>query len=211
MTSYKKWWWLLVIVSLGVTIPFAAPYFTLNPALSRVPVALTAIHFPLLIAHIMFACLALVSGFFQFIDRIRTKSPNVHRYLGRVYVGSVFLSGLCALAIVVYIENFTKAISFLALSLVWLFTCWKGYRAAVRKSFDEHRKWMIRSFGVTLAAVSGRVAVPVLLLIYFALHGLTLPEGREKMIEEALNVNIWAALLLNFMIVEWKLLASKRK
>ncbi len=36
-----------------------------------------------------------------------------------------------------------------------------------------------------------------------------LPEGRDKMIEEVLNVNIWAGLALNFVIVEWMILNKK--
>lgn len=206
----KKSWWLLVIISLVVITPFVAPYLTFDPANSRVPITSTTIQFPLLAAHIVFACVALISGFFQFIDRIRIKAAKVHRYLGRIYVISVFISGALALAIIFYIENFSKATSFLVLSLIWLFTCWKGYRTAVRKSFDEHRKWMIRSFGITLVAVSGRVAVPVLLLTYYTLNGFSLPGGREKMVEDVLNVNIWAGLIVNFIIVEWMILKSKK-
>jgi hypothetical protein len=36
-----------------------------------------------------------------------------------------------------------------------------------------------------------------------------LPEGRDKMIEEVLNVNIWAGLVLNFVIVEWMIINKK--
>lgn len=62
------------------------------------------IQFPLLIAHIITACVALLSGFFQFIDYFRIKTPNVHRFFGRVYVGSVFISGGLGLVYVSYIE-----------------------------------------------------------------------------------------------------------
>ncbi|WP_411844578.1 hypothetical protein [Schinkia azotoformans] len=65
---------------------------------------------------------------------------------------------------------------------------------------------MIRSFGITLVAVSGRLLVPVLLLIYSILNGFTLPEGREAMVENVLNVNIWVGLIANFIIIEWKIL-----
>jgi hypothetical protein len=91
-----------------------------------------------------------------------------------------------------------------------LVTCWKGYRSAVNKRFNEHRKWMIRSFGITLVAVSGRVLVPVLLLTYYTLNGFSLPGGRKMMVEEVLNINIWAGLILNFIIVEWFILKSDK-
>jgi uncharacterized membrane protein len=207
----KSSWWLLIIVSLGVMIPFVAPYFTFDPAKSRVAVTTADFQYPLLLAHIIFACVALVSGFVQFNDGIRIHRPKVHRYLGRIYVCSVFASGFLALAVVLYIENFTKATAFLALSLIWIYTTWKGYRTAKRKNMNEHRKWRIRSFSITLVAVSARLLVPVLLLTYYALNGFSLPGGREKMVEEALNVNIWTGLVLNFMIVEWKFLKSSKK
>ena len=190
----KKSWWILLVISVGVMIPFVAPYLTLDPANSRVSLEPAGIQFQLLVAHIVTACVALLSGFFQFLEHFRIKKPSVHRFLGRVYVGSVFVSGGLGLVYVSYIENFSKAVSFLVLSLIWLFTCWKGYRAAVRKQFADHRQWMIRSFGVTLVAVSGRILVPILLIIYYTLNDFSLPGGREKMIEEVLNVNIWAGL-----------------
>ena len=136
------------------------------------------------------------------------KNPKVHRYVGRIYVVSVFISGILALAVVFYIENFTKATAFL-LAILWLFTCWKGYRTAVNGQFHAHRIWMMRSFGITLVAVSARVLVPVLLITYYTFNGFMLPEGRDKMIEEVLNVNIWAGLVLNFVIVEWMILNKK--
>nr|WP_245203814.1 DUF2306 domain-containing protein [Ammoniphilus resinae] len=191
---------------MGVVIPFSAPYFTLDPAYSRVKFSSTAIQFPLLVTHIITACVALLTGFLQFIDRFRIKKPKVHRYLGRVYVGSVFISGLIALVYFFYVEDLSKATSFLALSLLWLFTCWKGYRTAVRRDFDEHRKWMIRSFAVTLVAVSGRIIVPILLLMVFLLNGFSLPGDIKATVDEMLKFNIWIGIIVNFIIVEWIIL-----
>jgi len=39
----------------------------------------------------------------------------------------------------------------------------------------------------------------------------SLPGGREKMIEEVLNVNIWAGLSVNFIIVEWRILRKNER
>lgn len=152
------------------------------------------IQYPLLITHIIFAFVALITGFLQLIDRIRVEKPSIHRYLGRAYILSVFISGLLALIVVFYIESFTKSLAFLALTIVWLVTTWKGYRSAV-----------------TLVAVSARLLVPLLLLAYSALNGFTLSGGRERMVAEVLNVNIWVGLLVNFVIVEWYILKKNDK
>ncbi|MBY0086985.1 DUF2306 domain-containing protein [Brevibacillus brevis] len=201
-----KIWWVLFLVSLVVIVPFMLPYLTFDSANSRITIIPGTVQYPLLVAHIVSAFIALLTGFFQFIDRIRLKNPRIHRFLGRVYVYSVFISGFLSLASIFYAENFMKAASFLILSLAWLFTCWKGYRTAINRQYEEHRKWMIRSFGMTLVAVSARLLVPVLLLLYFILHGFSLPHGMETVIGEVLNVNIWAGLILNFVIVEWVIL-----
>jgi hypothetical protein len=68
---------------------------------------------------------------------------------------------------------------------------------------------MVRSVGITLVAVSARILVPVLLLAYYVLNDFTLPEGREQMVQEVLNVNIWAGLVLNIVITEWMILNNK--
>jgi hypothetical protein len=211
MMKQKRNWWILFIVSLGVMTPFVLPYLTLDPAKARVAISSNTLQYPLLVTHIIFACIALITGFLQFIEQIRIQNPKTHRFLGRAYVISVFISGLLALAVVFYIENFTKSLAFLTLTIVWLVTCWNGYRSAVKRRFKEHRIWMMRSFGVTLVAVSARLLVPLMLLSYYILNGFAIPGGRERMVEEVLNVNIWVGLLLNFIIVEWIFLKKTDK
>jgi len=203
-------WGLIALVSLAVMIPFSAPYWTMDPSRSRVPIESAAVQYPALIGHIAFAFIALLAGLFQGMERLRLRKPRIHRTVGLIYAGSVGISGLLSLVVIFYIENFAKAVSFLALSLIWLYTTWKGYRLAMCKRWGEHRKWMARSFGMTLVAVSGRALVPVLLFVYVLLHGFSLPGGREQMVQEVLNVNIWAGLTINFLLVEWVFLGQTR-
>lgn len=202
----KKTWWVLLLVSIGVMIPFIVPYLNGNPSNSRIQIDSTSIQYPTLIAHIFFAAIALITGLLQFNTRLRKDKPQLHRKVGKVYVSSVLLSGLLAFIIIFYIDHFGKATSFVALTIIWLFTTFKGYVTARQRKFPEHRKWMIRSFGVTLVAVSGRLTIPILLLSYYLLNGFSLPGGREQMVEEVLNVNIWVGLILNVIIIEWFIL-----
>ncbi|WP_308637208.1 DUF2306 domain-containing protein [Paenibacillus silvisoli] len=203
--------WLLAAISVAVMLPFMYPYLTFDPDSSRVSIASVQVQYPALVLHIIFAFIAMVAGFVQFIGRIRGHRSRIHRIVGRVYVGSIFVSGLLVFVIVPYIETFTSAVSFLLLASLWLFTTWKGFRAAMQGKAGEHRVWMIRSFGITLVAVCARVIVPALLLVYGVLHGFELPGGREGMIEDILRVNIWTALVLDVVIVEWVVLSKNRK
>lgn len=74
--NQKKSWWILVIVSLGVIIPFMFPYLTLDTDNSRVSITPNTFQFPVLVAHIVFAFIALITGFLQFIDRIRIENQS---------------------------------------------------------------------------------------------------------------------------------------
>ncbi|WP_274653893.1 DUF2306 domain-containing protein [Paenibacillus humicola] len=195
---------ILAILSLGIMIPFSVPYLTLNPDASRLPIA-SQIQFLLLVAHIGTALLALAAGFPQFYAPVRTARPRLHRLIGYVYAGSVGISGFLAIALLAYEQQFVRACSFLTLDALWLFTTWKGCRAAAGRNFRAHRVWMIRSFGMTLVAVSARALVPLLILLYLALNRFTLPDGRAGMIDSVLTVNIWAGLAADFIIVEWVL------
>ncbi|WJH35347.1 DUF2306 domain-containing protein [Paenibacillus sp. CC-CFT747] len=204
-------WWLLLVVSLGVMTPFAAPYLTLDPERSRVTIDSVAIQYPLLVAHVGLALAALAAGFPQFLAGLREARPRLHRITGRIYAGCVFASGILAVPLAFYEPDYTRAASFLALAAAWLFTTGHGWRTALCGDWEAHNRWMTRSFGVTLAAVSARLLVPLLLLLYLALHGFSLPGGREDMIKEVLAVNIWAGLLVNLMLVEWYVLGKRRK
>ncbi|MEH6939590.1 DUF2306 domain-containing protein [Bacillus sp. JJ664] len=205
----KKSWWVLLIVSIGVMIPFIGPYLTINPTNSRIQIESSSIQYPALILHIFFATIALLTGFLQFNARLRKEKPQLHRLVGKAYISSVLLSGLLAFVIILYIDHFAKATSFISLTIIWLFATIKGYVTARQRNFSEHRKWMIRSFGVTLVAVSGRLTVPILLLTYYLLNGFSLPGGRAQMVEEVLNVNIWVGFIINVIIIEWVILTKK--
>ncbi|MFC5404910.1 DUF2306 domain-containing protein [Cohnella soli] len=41
----------------------------------------------------LFAFVAMVAGFLQFLKRFRQHRPRVHCVVGRIYVGSIWISG----------------------------------------------------------------------------------------------------------------------
>jgi len=211
MLKQNKSWWILVIVSIGVMVPFVYPYLTLDPANSRIEITSTTIQYPVLVTHIILAFTAMITGFLQFLDQIRLKKPRIHRIIGRIYVVSVFISGLLAVVLYFYADSFTKALAFLVLAILWLFTTGKAYQKAVKRNYKEHRKWMIRSLATTLVAVSGRILVPIILLCFAVFHSFSLPGGIEQTIQEVLKVNIWVGLVFDIVIVEWVILNRKFK
>src|SRR5882762_8356457 len=80
-------WIIMTVLAFGTTLSFAAPYITFNPDVSRIPLnPATPWHFTILAIHGITAGLALFIGPFQFLNRLRTRYPAIHRVMGRIYM-----------------------------------------------------------------------------------------------------------------------------
>lgn len=74
----------LVVIVIGFLAFSLPPYFTGG---TRVP-ATFAWHYPLLVAHVMFASVAILAAVAQIWPGLRVRHPVLHRRVGRVYVGA---------------------------------------------------------------------------------------------------------------------------
>lgn len=106
--------------------------------------------------HVASSMLVLFAGFTQFFDLFYKN--KVHRYLGRVYVViTLFLSAPSGFLMGIYANGgIWSQISFITLSILWWITTFMGYRRAVEKKFDVHRKWIIVSYALALSALTLR-------------------------------------------------------
>ena len=109
--------------------------------------------------HIFAGPLSLLLGMLLVSDRFRQRFPGWHRGLGRVQVACVLLvvapSGLwmawyAALGPV-------AGVGFGLLAIATGGTVALGWRAAVQRRFDVHRRWMERCFALLCSAVVVRV------------------------------------------------------
>lgn len=117
--------------------------------------------------HFGFAPFALALGGFQFLAEIREKRPRVHRLLGRIYVVSCLLSAIGGFGMALTTEMGAVAVwGFATLAVVWASSTVQAYRYARNRRFVEHRKWMIRSFSLTFAAVMLRIYLPGFVAIW---------------------------------------------
>ncbi|WP_051728817.1 MULTISPECIES: DUF2306 domain-containing protein [Actinomycetia] len=163
----KHWWRRPWIAPLGlVVVAFLAyalpPYLAFDPALSRVPSTFPA-HYLFLVGHVVFGSIAMVTALLQVWPWIRRKHPVLHRYSGRAYVfAGVLPSGLLALTIgaATPFGPVTRA-SDVLLAVLWLGTTWAGYRAARERRFGDHRRWMVRSFALTMSIILNRLIGPI--------------------------------------------------
>jgi uncharacterized membrane protein len=113
-------------------------------------------------AHLTGGLVALAVGAWQMNARLRAGVLELHRWMGRIYVVAVLVGGLGALPMAIVSEHgWISHLGFGLLAVFWLFTTARGYLAI--RSHDEvrHRRWMIRSYALTFAAVTLRIYLPL--------------------------------------------------
>ena len=112
--------------------------------------------------HIFASLLALLIGPFQFSASLRTKRPHLHRWLGRIYLGvAVAIGGLAGLYMSIHAFGGVWAkLGFAGLALSWLYTGFRAYTAIRAGEVQSHRRWMIRNYALTFAAVTLRLYLP---------------------------------------------------
>lgn len=143
------------------------------------------------LAHTIGGGVAAIIGPFQFLGSLRRRRPRVHVWLGRTYLVAVGLSGLAGLYLSPgSLAANTLGIAFICLALAWLYTGWQAYVTIRRRDVMAHRRWMIRNFALTYAAVTLRIEMPILVVA-----------GMDPIL--ALNVVGWTCWIPNLIAVEW--------
>ncbi len=159
-----------------------------------------------LYVHIIGATVALLVGPFQFIQSIRIHYPQVHRWLGRVYLlFGIFIGGISGLVLAPdTVAGPIGAVGFGALAVLWLVT---GAMALVRirsGRVQDHRRWMIRNYALTFGAVTLRLWLMVFLILGNIFLMETTYAGDEfALFVDAYRIVAWLAWVPNLLIAEW--------
>ena len=113
-------------------------------------------------AHLIGGGIALAIGPFQLSGRIRSRNLSLHRQLGRIYVIAVLVGGLGGLSLAASASGGLPArFGFGLMAIVWLSSTAMAFVSIRRRRIAEHQMWMVRSFAVTLAAVTLRFYLPI--------------------------------------------------
>lgn len=149
--------------------------------------------------HITGGTLALITAPFQLIPSLRKKYINVHRKLGKIYVAAILFIGAPAGFYMAFFANggMPASAGFIILSLLWAYTTYKGLYHMRKGEIAAHRRWMLRSFALTFAAVTLRLWVPVLS------YGFHLPP------EVTIVSTAWLSWVPNILVAE--LIINKNK
>ena len=126
--------------------------------------------------HITFGGIALLTGWTQFSQRLRNRYLNAHRLVGKIYVVAVLLSSCAGLFIAFFATGgIVSVLGFGSLALIWLVTVIKAYTSIRQRNIPVHEEWMIRNYALTFAAVTLRIYLPLLIMLF---HGNFLPAYR---------------------------------
>nr|WP_255656665.1 DUF2306 domain-containing protein [Lysobacter lactosilyticus] len=114
-------------------------------------------------AHIFASVIAISLGPFQFLGGLRRRFVRLHRWMGRAYLGiGVLVGGLAGLYMATFaFGGVVSKLGFASLAVLWLYTGLRAFLAIRRGKAIEHRRWMVRNFSLTLAAVTLRILLPV--------------------------------------------------
>lgn len=142
--------------------------------------------------HFIGGAVALGFGWTQFLKNFRAKNLKLHRKLGYAYIIAIMLvSSPGAFYLALYANGgFNNVLGFGMMAVVWFgFTAF-AFKAIKNGDISAHERWMIRSFAVTLGAVTLRVFMPIM-----AIAGVPA--------EEAYQAIAWFCWVPNLFVAEW--------
>jgi uncharacterized membrane protein len=145
--------------------------------------------------HVFSSVFLLIAGFTQFYKPLKDK---IHRAIGKIYIIIiVFISGPAGLVMSWFANGgLLSQTAFLLLSILWIFFTVKAYVAIRNKDFVAHGNFMIRSYALTLSALTLR-SWKYLLVFFFHPHPM-----------DAYMMVAWLGWVPNLLIAE--LLIRKR-
>jgi len=130
--------------------------------------------------------------------------------MGRVYVfGGVLPAAIAGLAIgamspfgpVVRASNMLLAVAWLACTIT-------GFRMGRQRRLEEHRRWMIRSFVLTMSIVTNRVWA-VVFVVVLSPQLTTTFNGNPLLLGQAVaGLSAWLGWVIPLLVVEWWLIDS---
>ena len=143
--------------------------------------------------HVFSSIVTLLAGFTQFSPDLLRRRPGLHRWCGRIYVWDVLLINVPAGMIMAIYANghLPSKLAFAILDSLWF---WFTLRALVeikRGNVRAHRNDMMRSYALTLSALSLRTWKIILTMT------------TDLAPETIYMIDAWLGFLPNWLCAEW--------
>ena len=146
-----------IALTLAFVLLIGLPVALHNKTASPVFPDKTQLNFAILVVHILTAIPPLALGMFAFSRRVRNASLRAHRWIGTTYCIAIWISAVTGVLLALANQHGIIAkLGFGGLGVGWFLTTYLAYKTGRAKDIVNHRRWMIRSYALTLAVVSIR-------------------------------------------------------
>jgi uncharacterized membrane protein len=168
----KKITWIIVPVFAILVGLYPAIYFVIDRTFgllkSKSPALLDNVLWNLsFYTHITFGGISLLVGWPQFLTRFRQRKPLLHRWMGKAYILSVLLSSIAGIYIGFYATGgMISSLGFICLGVIWFYSTVQAYRAIRKREVYRHQKMMIYSYAACFSAVTLRIYLPLLTILF---------------------------------------------
>ena len=198
-----RWWLAVSSIAIAVTAPL--PYLTSSLtelAADGQEIAANYVHRPgwvraVFLVHIVVGGVALLVLPLQLSTRLRDRVPAVHRAVGRLALGAILIAAAAG-GVLAPFSRADEVAGFGLLAIGW-FVCAVACGTTIRRGdVDAHRRWAIRTFALTYAAVTLRLWLGVMMGAQ-ALAGV---ESRLAF-DRAYHVVPFLAWVPNVLVAEW--------
>lgn len=118
--------------------------------------------------HVYTAAFALPAGFTQFSAYLRKNFPRIHKYTGWIYaIVVVCLAGPAGFYMGLFANGgLTSQVSFCLLAVLWIYFTGMAIAKVIRGDIKSHRQFLIRSFALTLSAITLRAWKYLLVFLF---------------------------------------------
>ncbi|SDE78297.1 Predicted membrane protein [Mucilaginibacter pineti] len=150
--------------------------------------------------HVFTVIFALLAGFTQFSSSILKGYKNVHRLMGKIYACDIlFINFPAAMIMAVYANGqLPGKIAFVVLDCLWFWFTYKAVAEIKKGNVLAHKQFMIRSYALTVSAVTLRCwKIVILSFVYVEPLHLYM-------------IDAWMGFVPNLLFAEW-LIKKKQK
>lgn len=188
---------LFIAAFAGLMISKTTPYYSFEPSISFLSTKSLETNQNIwfrvaFYTHISSSIVVLVAGLAQWLPAVAKLGPRTHRAFGKAYVFGILAVAAPSGLVLAHFANggLVAQVAFSLQAGVWWVATLLAYQNVRRQLWALHVVWMLRSYAVTLAALSLRGES---YLFYYCLH--------TKPIETYLTV-AWLSWVGNLLLVE---------
>ena len=119
-------------------------------------------------SHVYSSIFVISIALLQFSKTIRNQFKSIHKLSGKIYVLLILFIASPSGLIMSFHANggLISKISFSILSVLWFYFTFKAYSSIREGNYQNHKYFMMRSYALTLSAISLRLFKYLLVLIF---------------------------------------------